>query len=197
MIPFDQPEIRVIIGSDLCFAGLENSIYSSASSSDSIFNPRISRDELAVNVVKTRSNSVHLNPLPLIYSDQGTTSVHRHLPVRDAALAVLWQTQETNGSAGFGGQNTSGREIAPAIVQVASQQQRMKDCNAQASGMTGDSRKQFMSSCLSGATETKGPHCTTENRAANPASRRTRSPISRATPTNRGEYNTTVCLIVR
>ena len=56
--------------------------------------------------------------------------------------------------------NTSGREIAPAIAQVASQQQRMKDCNTQASGMTGNSRKQFMSSCLSGATETKGPHCT-------------------------------------
>ena len=30
------------------------------------------------------------------------------------------------------------------------QQQRMKDCNTQASGMTGDARKQFMSSCLSG-----------------------------------------------
>jgi psiF repeat len=84
-------------------------------------------------------------------------------PFADAPLAVLWQIQETNGSAGFGtrfgGQDTSGREIAPAIAQVASQQQRMKDCNTQASGMTGNSRKQFMSS-LSGATETKGPHCT-------------------------------------
>jgi hypothetical protein len=85
-------------------------------------------------------------------------------PFADAPLAVLWQIQETNGSAGFGtrfgGQDTSGREIAPAIAQVASQQQRMKDCNTQASGMTGNSRKQFISSCLSGATETKGPHCT-------------------------------------
>lgn len=29
------------------------------------------------------------------------------------------------------------------------QQQRMKDCNAQAKGMKGDERKTFMSSCLS------------------------------------------------
>jgi hypothetical protein len=47
---------------------------------------------------------------------------------------------------------------APATAQN-SQQQRMKDCNTQASGMTGDARKQFMSTCLSGG-ETKGPHCT-------------------------------------
>jgi hypothetical protein len=50
---------------------------------------------------------------------------------------------------------------APASAQVNSQQQRMKDCNTQARAMTGDARKQFMSSCLSGAiSETKGPHCT-------------------------------------
>ena len=49
----------------------------------------------------------------------------------------------------------------PASAQVNSQQQRMKDCNSQASGITGDARKQSMSSCLSGsAAETKGPHCT-------------------------------------
>jgi hypothetical protein len=49
----------------------------------------------------------------------------------------------------------------PATAQLNPQQQRMKDCNTQASGMTGDARKQFMSSCLSGGTaETKGPHCT-------------------------------------
>jgi len=36
----------------------------------------------------------------------------------------------------------------------------MKDCNAQASGISGDARKQFMSSCLSGATaEAKKPRC--------------------------------------
>jgi len=49
----------------------------------------------------------------------------------------------------------------PAIAQLNSQQQRMTDCNRQAKGMTGDARKQFMSSCLSGGSaETKGPHCT-------------------------------------
>jgi hypothetical protein len=50
---------------------------------------------------------------------------------------------------------------APASAQLNPQQQRMKDCNTQASGMTGDARKQFMNSCLSGSSaETKGPHCT-------------------------------------
>jgi hypothetical protein len=48
----------------------------------------------------------------------------------------------------------------PASAQLNPQQQRMKDCNSQASGMSGDARKTFMSSCLSGAAETKGPHCT-------------------------------------
>jgi hypothetical protein len=47
----------------------------------------------------------------------------------------------------------------PASAQN-SQQQRMKDCNTQASGMTGDARKQFMSTCLGGGSENKGPHCT-------------------------------------
>jgi hypothetical protein len=48
----------------------------------------------------------------------------------------------------------------PASAQNA-QQQRMKDCNTQASGMTGDARKSFMSTCLSGASaETQKPHCT-------------------------------------
>jgi psiF repeat len=49
----------------------------------------------------------------------------------------------------------------PTSAQLNPQQQRMTDCNAQAKGMTGDARKQFMSSCLSGGSaETKGPHCT-------------------------------------
>jgi len=44
---------------------------------------------------------------------------------------------------------------------ITPQQQKMKDCNTQASGMSGDARKQFMSTCLSGASaETKGPRCT-------------------------------------
>jgi hypothetical protein len=48
----------------------------------------------------------------------------------------------------------------PASAQLNSQQQRMKDCNAQASGMSGHARKQFMSSCLSGGTaDAKKPHC--------------------------------------
>jgi len=48
----------------------------------------------------------------------------------------------------------------PASAQLSSQQQRMKDCNSQASGMSGDARKQFMSSCLSGvAAETKKLNC--------------------------------------
>jgi len=37
-----------------------------------------------------------------------------------------------------------------------SQQERMKDCNAQASGMTGSARQTFMSSCLAGT----HPRCT-------------------------------------
>jgi hypothetical protein len=49
---------------------------------------------------------------------------------------------------------------APASAQVNPQQQRMKDCNTQAKNMTGDARKAFMSSCLSGGSaETKKPKC--------------------------------------
>ena len=49
----------------------------------------------------------------------------------------------------------------PASAQLNSQQQRMTDCNAQAKGMTGDARQQFMSSCLSNkpAAEAKKPNC--------------------------------------
>jgi len=48
----------------------------------------------------------------------------------------------------------------PASAQLNSQQQRMKDCNTQASGMSGDARKQFMSSCLSGGTaDAEKLHC--------------------------------------
>jgi hypothetical protein len=48
----------------------------------------------------------------------------------------------------------------PASAQLSSQQQRMKDCNTHASGMTGEARKQFMSSCLrGGSAEGKKPHC--------------------------------------
>ena len=49
----------------------------------------------------------------------------------------------------------------PASAQLNSQQQRMKDCNAQASGLSGEARQQFMSSCLSNkpAAESNKPHC--------------------------------------
>jgi hypothetical protein len=49
---------------------------------------------------------------------------------------------------------------APASAQLNPQQQRMKDCNSQASGMSGDARKTFMSTCLSGGSaEAKKPNC--------------------------------------
>ena len=48
----------------------------------------------------------------------------------------------------------------PVGAQLTPQQQRMKDCNAQAAGMNGKVRKDFMSSCLSGGTaESKKPRC--------------------------------------
>ena len=56
--------------------------------------------------------------------------------------------------------------IAAPANALTAQQQRMKDCNSQASGMKGDARKQFMSTCLSGGSsqgsaQTKAPQCTT------------------------------------
>ena len=56
--------------------------------------------------------------------------------------------------------------IAAPANALTAQQQRMKDCNSQASGMKGDARKQFMSTCLSGgapqgSAQTKAPQCTT------------------------------------
>jgi hypothetical protein len=48
----------------------------------------------------------------------------------------------------------------PAGAETNSQQQRMKDCNAQATGMTGAARQVFMNGCLSGkSASTKQPHC--------------------------------------
>jgi psiF repeat-containing protein len=46
--------------------------------------------------------------------------------------------------------------VAPGNAADNSQQQRMKDCNAQAAGMTGTARQKFMSSCLAGT----HPNCT-------------------------------------
>ena len=49
---------------------------------------------------------------------------------------------------------------APANAETNSQQQRMKDCNAQATGMSGTGRQEFMSACLSGqSASTKKPNC--------------------------------------
>ena len=39
---------------------------------------------------------------------------------------------------------------SPAGAETNAQQQRMKDCNVQATGMTGAARKEFMSTCLGG-----------------------------------------------
>jgi hypothetical protein len=44
----------------------------------------------------------------------------------------------------------------PSLAADNAQQQRMKDCNAQAAGMTGPGRQTFMSSCLKG----EHPNCT-------------------------------------
>jgi hypothetical protein len=45
-------------------------------------------------------------------------------------------------------------------AELNSQQQRMKDCNGQASGMSGTARQNFMSSCLSNKpAEAKKPNC--------------------------------------
>ena len=44
----------------------------------------------------------------------------------------------------------------PSLAADNSQQERMKDCNAQAAGMTGPARQTFMSSCLKG----DHPRCT-------------------------------------
>jgi hypothetical protein len=47
----------------------------------------------------------------------------------------------------------------PVAGQAAnSQQDRMKECNAQAAGKTGDERRAFMSSCLSDASKTSVTH---------------------------------------
>ena len=44
----------------------------------------------------------------------------------------------------------------PSLAADNSQQERMKDCNAQAAGMKGPARQTFMSSCLKG----EHPNCT-------------------------------------
>ena len=67
----------------------------------------------------------------------------------------------------------------PAGAQVTPQQQENeRTVTLQAAGMTGDARKSFMSTCLSGGSaETKKPHCTNGCRAGTRASPRTRPAI--------------------
>jgi len=48
---------------------------------------------------------------------------------------------------------------APAKA-VTPQQQRMKDCNTQATGKHGDERRAFMSTCLKGGSSTAGTPAT-------------------------------------
>jgi hypothetical protein len=43
--------------------------------------------------------------------------------------------------------------LAPVALAATPQQQRMADCNKEATGKTGDERKTFMKSCLSGKQE--------------------------------------------
>jgi hypothetical protein len=43
--------------------------------------------------------------------------------------------------------------LSPAVLAATPQQQRMADCNKEATGKTGDERKAFMKSCLSGKQE--------------------------------------------
>jgi hypothetical protein len=53
----------------------------------------------------------------------------------------------------------AGMLVIPVAGQAAnSRQDRMKDCNTQAAGKTGDERKTFMSSCLSRASASSGSH---------------------------------------
>ena len=51
----------------------------------------------------------------------------------------------------FGATSALAADPAPAKT-LTPQQQKMKDCNAQATGKTGDERKTFMSTCLKGGT---------------------------------------------
>lgn len=57
-------------------------------------------------------------------------------------------------------------QTAPAAKTFSPQQQRMADCNKQATGMKGEDRKKFMSGCLSG----KAPAASTAAAAAKPMS---------------------------
>ncbi|MDR3387917.1 MAG: PsiF family protein [Rudaea sp.] len=59
-------------------------------------------------------------------------------------------------SAVIGATSAFAADPAPAKT-LTPQQQKMKDCNAQATGKTGDERKAFMSQCLKGGDVTAAP----------------------------------------
>ncbi len=59
-------------------------------------------------------------------------------------------------SAAIGSASAFATDPAPAKP-LTPQQQKMKDCNAQATGKTGDDRKAFMSQCLKGGTPAAAP----------------------------------------
>ncbi len=56
----------------------------------------------------------------------------------------------------FGATSALAADPAPAKT-LTPQQQKMKDCNAQATGKTGDERKTFMSTCLKGGAAAAAP----------------------------------------
>ncbi|HEY2395167.1 MAG TPA: PsiF family protein [Rudaea sp.] len=56
----------------------------------------------------------------------------------------------------FGATSAFAADPAPAKT-LTPQQQKMKDCNAQATGKTGAERKTFMSTCLKGGTAAAAP----------------------------------------
>lgn len=67
-------------------------------------------------------------------------------------------------SAAFALAGASFAATAPATAKVRTpQQQRMADCNTQATGKKGDERKAFMSSCLKGKTMA-APAATQQNK---------------------------------
>jgi hypothetical protein len=57
----------------------------------------------------------------------------------------------------FGCSLATAADPAPPAKTLTPQQQRMVDCNKQATGKTGDERKTFMSSCLKGESTAAAP----------------------------------------
>src|SRR4051812_45888507 len=64
---------------------------------------------------------------------------------------------------------------AAQTPQLSAQQQRMKDCNANAAGLTGSKRKDFMSSCLGGGSTTASAPSRTSSSGASRSEPRSES----------------------